>query len=127
MTYSAHGRRLCHPGKCALHLQLDGTTATMADATGTTTYSYDAEGDVTSKALVAAGGTGLANATTSYGYFGTGMLASVTYPAYSGSSSPEVTYTYDATGAMASETDWQGDKVSFAHDADGNPPPRTTT
>ena len=49
------------------------------------------------------------------------MLASVTYPAYGGHSDPAVTYTYDATGAMASETDWLGNEVTFAHDADGNP------
>ena len=53
-------------------------------------------GDVTSQALVAASGSGLANTTTSYGYFTTGVLASVTYPSYSGHASPAVTYTYDA-------------------------------
>ncbi len=30
----------------------------MADATGTTTYAYDANGDLTSQALAAASGTG---------------------------------------------------------------------
>ncbi len=47
----------------------------MVDATGTATYSYDADGDVTSQALVAASGTGLANATTSYSYYTTGVLS----------------------------------------------------
>ncbi len=98
----------------------DGTRETMTDATGTTTYAYDANGDLTSEALVATSGTGLANKTTSYGYYSSGVLASVTYPAYSGSSDPEVDYRYDATGAMASETDWDGNEVSFAHDGDGN-------
>ena len=66
-------------------------------------------------------GSGLSNETTSYGYFTTGVLASVTYPSYGSYSSPEVNYDYDATGAMASETDWLGNTVSFAHDATGNP------
>ena len=48
------------------------------------------------------------------------MLASETYPSYGSYSSPMVSYTYDALGNMASETDWLGNTVSFAHDGDGN-------
>ena len=77
-------------------------------------------GDLTSQALAAGEGSGLSNKTTSYGYYTTGTLASVAYPSYGSYSSPEVTYDYDATGAMASETDWLGNTVSFAHDASGN-------
>ena len=46
--------------------------------------------------------------------------ASVTYPAYGSYSSPEVTYTYDALGNMASATDWLGNEMTFSHDPDGN-------
>ena len=93
----------------------------MTDGTGTTTYTYDAMGDVTSQAFSAASGSGLSSNTISYSYFTTGLLASVAYPPYGNYfSSPTVTYTYDALGNMASETDWLGNKVSFAHDGDGN-------
>ena len=90
----------------------------MTDATGTTTYGYDANGDVTSQALVATGG--LSNETTSYTYYTTGALDTVVYPSYSGHSDPSVTYTYDQDGQMASSTDWLGNEVSFAHDTDNN-------
>ena len=99
----------------------DGTRHTMTDATGTTTYSYDANGDVPLKALVAAQGSGWPTPPPRTATYTTGVLASVTYPAYGTYPAPTVTYTYDATGAMASETDWLGNKVTFAHDADGNP------
>lgn len=48
------------------------------------------------------------------------MLASVTYPAYGAYPSPSASYAYDATGAMASVTDWLGNTVGFGHDQDGN-------
>jgi RHS repeat-associated protein len=99
---------------------VDGTRHTMVDASGTTTYSYDANGDTTNQAFVAGGGTGLANNTVVYGYFTTGVQSSVTYPTYSGHTSPAATYTYDALGMMASETDWLGNKVTFSHDGNGN-------
>ena len=106
------------PSTVSYTFNSDGTRHTMTDGTGTTTYSYDDNGDVTSKALIA--NPGLSNTTTSYGYFNTGVLSSVTYPAYGTYASPQVSYAYDATGAMTSETDWLGNKVTFAHDADSN-------
>ncbi len=99
----------------------DGSRHTMTDATGTTTYSYDAAGDISSQALVAAGGTGLANQTTAYNYDNPGEVGSVSYPAYGSYSNPTVTYGYDPTGSMTSESDWLGNQVSFGHDGDGNP------
>ena len=111
------------PANVSYSYNSDGTRHAMTDDTGTTTYGYDDNGDVTSKALVATGG--LANATTSYGYFDTGVLSSVTYPTYGSYSTPQVTYAYDATGAMISETDWLGNSVTFAHDADQNPTTQT--
>jgi RHS repeat-associated protein len=120
VTYGSIAAGYSTPANVSYTYNPDQTRATMTDATGTTTYSYDAMGDLTSEALAAGAGTGLANQTTSYGYFSTGGLASVTYPAYGSYSSPEVSYDYDPTGAMASETDWLGNTVSFAHDASGN-------
>lgn len=96
----------------------DQSVDTMSDASGTTTYGYDDAGNVTSQSLLAAGS--LTNTTVSYSYYSSGALDTLTYPSYSGHSSPAVTYAYDATGQMASSTDWLGNQVTFAHDADNN-------
>jgi len=127
VTYGSIAAGYSTPANVSYTYNPDQTRATMTDATGTTTYSYDAMGDLTSEALAAGAGTGLANQTTSYGYFSTGGLASVTYPAYGSYSSPEVSYDYDPTGAMASETDWLGNTVSFATTPAATRPARTTT
>ena len=82
----------------------------MTDATGTTTYGYDANGDVTSQALVAAAAPACPTAPPPTATTRTGVRI-VTYPSYSGHTSPQVTYTYDGTGAMANETDWLGNEV----------------
>jgi RHS repeat-associated protein len=118
-AYTATAAGYSAPTNLSYSYNVDGTRHTTTDATGTTTYSYDAAGDVTTKALVATGS--LSNATTSYGYYSTGTPASITYPSYTGHTSPQVTYSYDPTGAMSSETDWLGNIVSFGHDQDGNP------
>jgi len=107
------------PTNLSYSYNVDGTKHTVTDATGTTTYAYDTNGDVTSNALVA--NLGLTNTTTSYSYYTTGVKASVVYPSYGSHTSPASTYSYDATGALVSETDWLGNKVTFGHDADGNP------
>ncbi len=98
----------------------DSTRASMTDGTGTTSYLYDSAGEVTEQQLSAASGTGLSDTTVDFGYFSTGALNSLTYPSYGDTSDPQATYTYDATGQMASVTDWQSNTVSFNHDADGN-------
>ncbi len=118
VTYSGTASGYTAPTNLSYSYNVDGSRHTMVDATGTTTYGYDANGDVTSQALVA--NTGLTNTTTSFTYFTTGVLATVTYPAYGTYTAPAVTYGYDATGAMVSEVDWLANKVTFAHDADGN-------
>ncbi len=99
----------------------DGSRASMTDATGTTTYSYDNNKDLTQQQFTPSVISGLAAATTSYTYFSTGAKGTVTYPANAVYSNPKVTYAYDGTGAMISETDFAGNVVTFSHDADGNP------
>jgi RHS repeat-associated protein len=120
-AYTATANGYSAPTNLSYSYNVDGTRHTTTDATGTTTYGYDAAGDVTSQSLSAAGGTGLTNAATAYSYYNTATPASITYPSYTGHTSPQVTYSYDPTGAVASETDWLGNIVSFAHDQDGNP------
>jgi RHS repeat-associated protein len=119
-TYSAVASGYATPATTSATFNVDGTEHTMTDASGTTTYGYDAMGDVTSQALVATSGSGLSNATTSYSYFTTGVLATLTYPAYAGSSDPVVSYAYDSDGAMISSTDWLGNEITYNHDLDGN-------
>jgi len=123
-AYSQTASGYSTPANVSYTYYVDGSRESMTDGTGTTTYTPDAMGDVTSQAFSAASGSGLSSNSIGYSYFTTGVLASVTYPSYSTYlntyNSPTVTYTYDALGNMASETDWLGNKVSFAHDGDGN-------
>jgi RHS repeat-associated protein len=119
-TYSDTASGYATPANVSYTYNVDGSRLTMVDASGTTTYTDDAMGDVTQQQFTAGSGTGLANTTVGYGYFTTGAESSVTYPSYTGHSSPEATYTYDALGNMATETDWLGNEVTFSHDQDGN-------
>ncbi len=98
----------------------DGSRATMSDRTGTTTYTYDSAGHVTQQQFSPATTSGLSSSTTGYSYFSTGNPKTITYPTSPNYSSTTVTYAYDGTGAMVSETDFTGNVVTFTHDADGN-------
>jgi RHS repeat-associated protein len=118
-TYSNTASGFATPTNVTYTYNPDGSRLAMVDATGTTTYGYDDAGDQTSQQLTATA-TGLTSNVVDHGYFTTGVLASTTYPSYSGHTTPVVNYTYDATGAMTSETDWLGNEVTVSHDADGN-------
>ena len=72
-----------------------GVLAKITDVTGSTIYSYDANGHVTQK-IQAIGAVML---TTSYGYDSGGRLASITYP-----SGKQVIYAYDAAGRVSGVT-----------------------
>jgi RHS repeat-associated protein len=119
-TYSDTATGYSTPADVSYSYYVDGSRASMTDGTGTTTYGTDAMGDVTSQAFSATSGSGLSSNTVGYGYFSTGQLASISYPSYASYENPTVTYSYDQLGAMASETDWFGNEVTFSHDADGN-------
>ena len=120
VAYSATATGYTTPANQTYTYFADGSRHTMVDASGTTTYTEDANDDVTQQAFTAGSGTGLANNIVGYGYFTTGVEASVTYPTYGTHTSPQATYTYDALGNMASSTDWLGNEVTFSHDGDGN-------
>ncbi len=120
VVYSNTAAGYSAPGNQAYTYNPDGSRKTMTDATGTTTYTPNAIGDVTSTQFSAATGSGLTSSTVSYTYFSTGALASVVYPNYGTHSNPTTNYAYDALGNMASETDWLGNTIGFAHDGDGN-------
>ncbi len=72
-----------------------GRLTKIKDVTGSTHYSYDANGHVTEKKRTA----GAVTLTTIYGYDAGGRLASITYP-----SGKEVAYAYDAAGRVSSVT-----------------------
>jgi RHS repeat-associated protein len=98
----------------------DQTRKTMADGTGTTTYTYDDDSRVLGQSFVAKSGTGLANKAIGYTYEPSGEPATVVYPSYSGVTNPTATYTYNAAGETASVTDWMSNEITFSYDADGN-------
>ena len=106
----------------------DGTKASMTDGTGTSTWSYDEQGRVTS----AENGTGN---TTTYGYDAASNQDCVTYPGASatcaGSSPPPsscassaspatdmVEYQYDSSGRTCKVTDWVDDVFTYSYDND---------
>ena len=72
-----------------------GRLSMITDVTGSTGYSYDANGHVTQKTQSA----GAVTLTMTYGYDAGGRLASVTYP-----SGQQVLYAYDAAGRVSGTT-----------------------
>ena len=86
----------------------DGRRATMADGTGTTSYSYDGLGRVT-------GQTNGHGQSVGYGYDPVGNLVSLTYP-----TGKSVTRGYDAAERLTSITDWNGHTTTLTPDAAGS-------
>ena len=117
-SYSNTASGYATPANVSYTYYPDGSQHTMTDGTGETTTNENANGETTSSSFTASGG--LTSTTTSYTYFTTGARASLTYPPLGSVPTPEVTYTYDATGAIATESDWQGNITHFSHDADNN-------
>jgi RHS repeat-associated protein len=72
-----------------------GRLTKIRDVTGSTVYSYDANGHVTQKLQTA----GAVTLTMTYGYDSGGRLASVTYP-----SGKQIMYAYDAAGRVSGVT-----------------------
>ena len=70
-----------------------GRLTKIRDVTGSTHYSYDANGHVTEKKQIV----GAVTLTTIYGYDAGGRLASITYP-----SGKQIAYAYDAAGRVSS-------------------------
>jgi len=104
----------------------NGDVTAMADATGTTSYTYDALGRQTSKTLpsganvpcpVGAGGANV-NVSACYTYDNAGSMLTKK------DSAGTITYGYNNDGSMASVTNRSGAKTTFGYDSNGNP---TTT
>lgn len=86
----------------------DGHRTSMSDGTGSSSFSFDSLGRLTS----ATDGHG---DKTSYGYDLAGNETSITYP-----NGKNVTHTFDNAGRLASVSDWLGNTTSFSYDPDSN-------
>jgi RHS repeat-associated protein len=99
----------------------DGNNTGMTDATGTSSYTYDPFGELTSA-------TNGGSITTSYGYDANGDVTSIAYPLPSTATwatSDVVTYAYNAADQMASVSDFTGNKSTFSYTPDGLPSTRS--
>ena len=99
----------------------NGAKTGMTDATGTSSYSYDSFGELTSA-------TGGSQKITSYAYDSDGNVTGTTYPLPTGvtwASSDTVGYGYDNADRLTSVTDFSGGKIAIADTPDGLPAART--
>jgi RHS repeat-associated protein len=95
----------------------DGNRTQMTDGTGTSSYTYDPFGELTSTENGA-------SKTADYAYDALGNVIGVTYPLGSGATwapTDTVTYGYDAASKMTSVTDFEGNTVQVSDTADGLP------
>lgn len=114
-----------NPGAVSFAYDTDGQRTRMTDRTGTTSYSYDSLGRLTSQ-------TSGAGQKTGYGYDLADQVTSIAYPkaltalAVGGTggqtqvATGTVTRTYDGEGNLASVTDWLNNKTSFGYDSDAH-------
>ena len=89
----------------------------MSDATGSSSYSYDPFGELTST-------TNGAGQVTGYGYNADGQTATVTYPLPSTAtwaSTATASYAYDNADRLTGVTDFNGKQIGIADTPDGLP------
>jgi RHS repeat-associated protein len=90
----------------------NGNLTVMTDATGTTTYTYDAF----DRLISSIDGFGKQ---VEYGYDIVGNRTSITYPADSTNPARTATYTYDKAGRLSAITDWDARVWDYAIDGAG--------
>jgi RHS repeat-associated protein len=95
------------------------TNSCASPPTGSTTYGYDAGGNLISS-------TNAAGATMTYAYDASSNVTCMSYPNAAGNTcnsagnpSGIVRFGYDFAGQVQSITDWVGDSLSITHGADG--------
>jgi RHS repeat-associated protein len=86
----------------------DGQRATMADGTGTTSYTYDSLGRLTQV-------TNGAGQVVSYSYDLDGNLTTLGYP-----NGKTVSRTFNAASQLTGVKDWLGNTTSFSYDPNGD-------
>jgi RHS repeat-associated protein len=93
----------------------DGSKTGMTDATGTSSYSYDSFGELTSD-------TNGAGQTVGYAYDSDGDVTGITYPLPPTTAKTDtVSYGYDDADELTSVTDFNGNQISIKNTADGLP------
>ena len=99
----------------------DGNTTSMADGTGTSSYTWDPFGELSSA------GNGAGN-TVGYTYNADGRATGITYPLPSGATwaaTDTVGYTYDHADMLTGVTDFNGNQIAVSNTADGLPSSET--
>jgi RHS repeat-associated protein len=95
----------------------DGNETSMSDATGSSVYSFDSFGELTS----AVNG---ASQTVGYGYNGDGQVATITYPlpaAATWASTDTISYGYDNADELTSVSDFNSHQITIGNTANGAP------
>jgi YD repeat-containing protein len=101
----------------SLGYDANGSKVSMSDATGSSSFSYDPFGELTST-------TNGAGQVTGYSYNADGQPSTVTYPLPSTAtwaSTHAVSYSYDNAGLLSGVTDFNGQQIGIASTADGSP------
>ena len=104
------------PNVTSIQYDNDGQRLSMADGTGTSSYSWDSVHRLTQSQ------DGAGNV-VKYGYDLRGDVASITYPGGSCTSTPTtlcVTRHFDAAGRLDWVQDWLGNRTTFGYDSDSN-------
>lgn len=99
----------------------NGNKTSMADATGSSSYSYDPFGELTSA-------TNGASQVTGYGYDADGDVSSVTYPlpvTATWAASDTVTYGYNNQDVLNSVTDFNAHQISITNNGNSLPSSET--
>jgi RHS repeat-associated protein len=98
-----------------------GQVTSMSDGTGTSSYIYDPFGELTSA-------TNGSSQTVGYSYDADGNTAGVTYPlpaAATWATTSTVNYSYDKADNLTSVTDFNGHNMALTLNPDGNPTAET--
>jgi RHS repeat-associated protein len=103
VAYSGTASGYTAPHGVTYSYDADGRRTQMVDGTGTTTYTYDWLGRLTST-------TNGASSALSYGYDLDNEVTSITYPG-----SQSIAYTYDGAGEMTKVTDFQNRATTFTY------------
>ncbi len=123
MTYTAAGTQsgISYSGSSAhsasYGYDAEGNMTSMTDTTGTSTYSYDPFGELTS----AQNGS---SKTVGYSYDTDGNTTAITYPLPSGATwatGSTVNYIYDHADYLTKVTDFNGNPIILGNTADGLP------
>lgn len=126
-TYNAAGKKATatYSGSSAHSVaytyDADGNRTAMTDATGTSSYSYDAFDELTA----ATNGNGQK---ISYGYDADGDITAITYPlppAATWATTDTVKYGYDHADRLSSVTDFTGSKTTITDNGDDLPKSET--